>query len=888
MKLILHWATRAVAFLILGLGLASCLREHRDNEDSLGEGREIHVELSTAFGEEALRLAQNVDQSIASSSGDVRAGQTTTPAMSDKNLSVYIAVKRGGNVQYQTKEFQKVAGENRVVYRGKLTIPKGGTGEYNITAIVLREVGDGGVEYASLDPVSRKVTALPVTELIQAQNGVVQTKGPYVASSTFTLPDGATTLNNCTLHFEPSGMLLRVQIHNATAAEKSVSSVKLRTNAFFSSWMYSLADLTGGNLLKGEVANPAEWEKEYTLPSPITLAANAYSDIYYLWVMPRKNVEGLSTSWTIDGQSVFERNSTTTSPAALPEGQGRMLLAISDAAADVCPGAFDYLKLFAGFAQRDNSTPKLYNEQMFARTLEVRTPEDMMPLVNEQDNELRFAPTRPTDATLMFATRIVDKTIEDVKREINAKYGNNYHIPSMEEWGLIFPTTDPGQFNPLRDNLDLCGSMPMVNGVHQFGAQRGNYSGLGFANLTAFETYHPFVWMKANGGWPFKFYSEALDLMGEQPHYIIPYLKTAEADYINVDTREERIFNPAGVRLIADYFPIPTSDTTTVFNFAGHNRTTEAEERVSFDGGATVETVTSYYDFTPRLTKRPQEPYPVEQMITAPTNRPDGKPIGYEWRTTKTAIRALRFSDGANNCRRIAVQYEMVRDRLPVHPTWSYPYDYDPQMKNDTDQFYVTDSKLTWYNPLVTNGYRQWWFLEYPDGSRPFESGFPEAGDEISWSSPQPLTLKDANPRTANDKLRFTRDVNYMVVKIKKIGSDPTIRGVSDILDTHFDKPDVTLVFPIRADDTRRLPPHEFFTGDWDSSYEYSWRYYPEHIILTPGNTYWVSNKATDGTQNWITWAWGGIRAGTAPGYNVSYGNQNHVPVFLFHGAPKN
>lgn len=35
------------------------------------------------------------------------------------------------------------------------------------------------------------------------------------------------------------------------------------------------------------------------------------------------------------------------------------------------------------------------------------------------------------------------------------------------------------------------------------------------------------------------------------------------------------------------------------------------------------------------------------------------------WRTVSTSLIALRFSDGKNNCRRIAVKYEMLREINP-------------------------------------------------------------------------------------------------------------------------------------------------------------------------------------------------------------------------------
>lgn len=128
--------------------------------------------------------------------------------------------------------------------------------------------------------------------------------------------------------------------------------------------------------------------------------------------------------------------------------------------------------------------------------------------------------------------------------------------------------------------------------------------------------------------------------------------------------------------------------------------------------------------------------------------------------------------------------------------------------------------------------------------------------------------LKDRTPWDEYDLLGYilTNDVNYIVVKIKKIGSDPSVQSVADLKETHFTKPDVTLVFPARLHITPGVGV------DYDN------------YKITPGNSYFASDSDATGKPNFVTWAWEGIRAGSsAPGLGYSHGES--FPVFLFKGA---
>lgn len=849
MKRMLRWATSVMAVLVMSVVLVSCMREHSTAGGNRGEGMEVQVSLSMGIDpKEDFRLAQNIDQTLAPSTGNVAAGKTTTPAMSEKNLRIHLAVSRGGNVQYQTKEFKKVPGQNRATYNGQLTIPKDGTGEYKITAIVLSEVE--GVEYARVNVENQKVTIVPAEGLLPAEGTIVNTKGPYLAETSFSLAEGAKSIRGLNLPFKPSGMLIRVQVQNQLSTEQTISKVKLKTNAFFTTWTYNLTDLSGGNLLKGETDNTATWEKEYTLPAPITLAPQAYSDYYYLWVMPRKKETGLLTAWTIEGRNVFDRSDTSTLPAALPEGQGRMLLVLTDATTDVCPAdAFDYLNQFAGFAQENGSTPVLYKEQMFARSLNPQTIEDLKTLIVPQETELRFniVSRRKEMVENCYEAGVYDgvwydaecveeetgnwlrnpdKTLDELKTKITEKYPT-YHIPSMEEWGLIFPTTDPGQFNPLREEPAL-----RTRVLEYWNTGKGEYPGGTRRDVVSnLDTYHPFMteiygesWSKTEA-FPTRFMTNAFDLdketIPEDPYQnkYLPYSLNPKSE--NYTTR---VYDEKWTRFITDYFPIATSDTTTIFNFAGHVRRTKAVERVSFDGGATVEEVTSEYDFTPRHKNRT-----VQMSKYAGDPRYAGDYWGTTpWRAVSTSLTALRFSDNKSNCRRIAVRYEMLREIKPL-------------LKSSSE-----DPHTLFENAIFVH----------------------EPGMKVDPDIPYLGYLQDRGQITPNYGYALRSDVNYMVVKIKKIGSDPTVQGVADLNDTHFANPDITLVFPARLHITPGV------------AVDYS------NYQITPGNSYFVSNSDATGNPNFVTWAWGGIRAGSScPG--LGYYDGESFPVFLFHGAPK-
>lgn len=285
---------------LMGLN-SSCSKDEQAPTTYQGATKEVALELSTTFVDDAeLRSVHAVNSD----------GTTGKLQMAEKDLSVRVAIRRGtGAPVQQTLTFKKVVGKNEATFKGKVTVPDTGTGNYSLAAIVLGEEGTGGRSYATLE--GNLVKTLASNSPALPKSGKVATTVPYILDWTpLTLGQDRSGewFEKKTATFKPSGSLLAIRINNSKGkAAITVSKIKIKSNAFVTAWSYDFANLTGGNLLQGN-ATTAATEQEFTLPQAVTVAAETLSPtFYYLAAMPVKATADLSTQFTVitsDGKSI--------------------------------------------------------------------------------------------------------------------------------------------------------------------------------------------------------------------------------------------------------------------------------------------------------------------------------------------------------------------------------------------------------------------------------------------------------------------------------------------------------------------------------------------------------------------------------------------------------
>lgn len=246
-----------------------------------------------------------------STSGDLRTNQiidnttnTTTPLLTADYLNIRVVISRsGGTPQHQTLKFKRTA-DLTAAYDGEVTVPTDGTGDFDVTAILLNEEDASGSiakEYAKLVNGSNKVEAIaaPNTLIHPTEvdgKNVLPSTLPYIAQHTANLTlNGSELVQNESLQFKPNGTLLRLRLTNWTFRVETFTQLKIKTNAFVTNWTYDLENLTGGNLAYGSTDSfPTEYTYSIPNPTPLDLEDTDARD-FYIWVMPTQTTTGLST-----------------------------------------------------------------------------------------------------------------------------------------------------------------------------------------------------------------------------------------------------------------------------------------------------------------------------------------------------------------------------------------------------------------------------------------------------------------------------------------------------------------------------------------------------------------------------------------------------------------
>ncbi len=230
MKLTKLWAS-ALALLTL----ASCSQDvDVVQPQEAPRTRQVHIDLTAGQDDNELRVTYGIDAN----------GKTTGLKMSDKNVILRVAVRRGsGAPVMQSLEFVKAPDRNYATYSGQITIPAGGTGSYSIAAVLLKEAGTDGKVYGTegmtdqafaFRPSAQRdaIVAFARTNLISANASEVEANIPYITEWQPLTINAAGAAERVTLQLRPFGTLLRMRIKNESAQAQVFRAVQFVTEAF--------------------------------------------------------------------------------------------------------------------------------------------------------------------------------------------------------------------------------------------------------------------------------------------------------------------------------------------------------------------------------------------------------------------------------------------------------------------------------------------------------------------------------------------------------------------------------------------------------------------------------------------------------------------------------
>lgn len=291
MKLSKLWAS-ALALL----ALTACGKDLEPSSQSIvseaPSTQEVYASLSAGQDQESLRVLYNL-------TGD-DSGATSGLSMAEKDLMIRVAIKRGTGVPtYQDLTFKKVKGENKAIYEGPITVPTDGSGDYQLSAVLLHEVG--GLTFAKANtndktlgyPHVVNINATPKA-LRLASGNQIQANVPYLSAwQSVALDASGTKLAPTAIKFKPQGTLLRFRIKNETDQAYSIKQVNFMSRA-----MSPAAALYFHQLSPVDPSFPRIRPMSlyppyaYTLPtSHQTIAAKSgdqpsKSPWFYIWVIP--------------------------------------------------------------------------------------------------------------------------------------------------------------------------------------------------------------------------------------------------------------------------------------------------------------------------------------------------------------------------------------------------------------------------------------------------------------------------------------------------------------------------------------------------------------------------------------------------------------------------
>lgn len=288
-------------FVLLTLGLlafASCRKEAIESQGNGTQAAREEKYLAVTFsaGLDEFRLAQLVKST----------GEVSTPFMEERDPKIRLVVRQKGDsrVKVQDVVFKKVApvagvAQPRATYTGKVLLPEGVSTQagasFEVSGMLLGESVASGTEFLRTGDTPELPVRTTTNEalLIADSQNKIASKIPYILDWTEMKVSGdGSRFETTTLRFNPSGSILRFRLYNESAQSVTAHSLRIKTNTFFTDWMYDSTDpLAAGNFLAGKRDNVDIWEKEFVLPNgDVELTANTgVSDkFYYLWVMPAR------------------------------------------------------------------------------------------------------------------------------------------------------------------------------------------------------------------------------------------------------------------------------------------------------------------------------------------------------------------------------------------------------------------------------------------------------------------------------------------------------------------------------------------------------------------------------------------------------------------------
>lgn len=237
-----------------------------------------------------LNASRSSDESTRAIFGikDDGSGATTGLEMPETDVMLRVAVKQGvnGTPLYQTIQFKKVAGRNYATYSGVINVPTGGSGQYFISAVHMSDVG-GATHAVVGGPSESYVVYTPARALVKKDaQGKLNINIPYATQWQALSATGDTALP-VTLHLNPVGTVLRMRIKNEASGARQFNALRISTNAIGYGGFFSFSEM----FEDGPLFRPGNTGLfTYSIPEPISLEPNGYSDWHYAWVYPRNGL----------------------------------------------------------------------------------------------------------------------------------------------------------------------------------------------------------------------------------------------------------------------------------------------------------------------------------------------------------------------------------------------------------------------------------------------------------------------------------------------------------------------------------------------------------------------------------------------------------------------
>lgn len=348
------------------LALTACNKDVEPSQDHISTPelatKEVYADFSVGEGE--LRVIYNIGSN----------GKVTGLEMEDKDIYLYLAVRKGeaGTPVYQEKLFKKVPGENRATYSGKITVPNEGTGDYQISAMLLREEGSGGKVFAKVSSLASEVqvdnsavggkTALPMPA-----NGKLEINVPYLSAWKTVNMINETQLSPTTIDLKPQGTILRFRIKNETSSPLPVKSVRFVSNAVarqamvhfdrpsrlypdYPLWVRADRYPPIDFMLPGNTIVPAHTAE----------SGSGLSPWYYVWLHPTEDYNPYTEVYLLDNSGVQMPQTVFSNKKHLPVGSVPMTLTFKSGGVEA---TFDITE-DVPYEWGSGETPKLALEYM--------------------------------------------------------------------------------------------------------------------------------------------------------------------------------------------------------------------------------------------------------------------------------------------------------------------------------------------------------------------------------------------------------------------------------------------------------------------------------------------------------------------------------------------